>query len=58
MMILPMGAIEQKGWVGTKYWDFDRILLEYPTDVHFWTCLGFLIGVSYAEFHLASNTTN
>jgi hypothetical protein len=48
----------QKGMFGAKYWVFDPVLLVYATDVHFRTCVGFLIGVLYAEFNFASNTTN
>ncbi len=56
---ISSGGYQAKGTErGAKYLNFERILLVYPTDVHFWTSLGFLIGVSYAEINFASNTTN
>ncbi len=56
---ISSGGYQTKGTErGAKYLDFERILPVYPTDVYFWTILGFLIGVSYAEINFASNTNN
>jgi hypothetical protein len=54
-----MVAIKQKvAERGAKYLDCEHTLPVYPADVRFYTSLGFLICVSYAEINFASNTTN